>query len=201
MRRRSPRSALRSPRWSLLSHTTTASPRRRRSVGVAASPAICGRCVPARSRGTSICTCPVASVFTVFPRVPPADVVTGRVAVLLMPEVLGHLLVQRGLQDRFGQLLEQTIRPGQGQALLPSSAHHLHRRLLLRRSRNRWLLLRHVQQCRHRTAPSPPTRRPSVSSRKHRSGYRPPFRGTPPEPSQVVTLVLLLRWRGLFCSG
>jgi hypothetical protein len=31
--------------------------------------------------------------------------------VFLIAEVLGHLLVQRGLQDRFGQLLEQPVRP------------------------------------------------------------------------------------------
>src|SRR5215510_13330877 len=35
-----------------------------------------------------------------------------------MPEVLGHLLVRRGLQDRLGQLLEQPTGPGQRQALL-----------------------------------------------------------------------------------
>jgi hypothetical protein len=35
-----------------------------------------------------------------------------------MPEVFGHFLVQRGLEDRFGELLLQPVGPGQGQALL-----------------------------------------------------------------------------------
>ena len=36
-----------------------------------------------------------------------------------MAQVLGQLLVQRGLEHYFGQLLQQPVRPGQGQALLP----------------------------------------------------------------------------------
>ena len=48
-----------------------------------------------------------------------ADVARSRAGrvVLFVAEVLGHLLVQRGLQDRLGQLLEQPIRTGQRQAL------------------------------------------------------------------------------------
>jgi len=38
--------------------------------------------------------------------------------VLFMPQVLSHLLVQRRLQHRLGELLEQPVRPGQGQPLL-----------------------------------------------------------------------------------
>jgi hypothetical protein len=44
--------------------------------------------------------------------------------------VLGHLLVQRGLQDRFGQLLEQPVRPGQRQALFLGQPDQLDRSLL-----------------------------------------------------------------------
>ena len=54
-----------------------------------------------------------------------------RTAVLLMPQVLGQLLVQRCFQHRLSQLLEQTVRPGQRQALLPGPPHHLLRRPLL----------------------------------------------------------------------
>jgi hypothetical protein len=39
--------------------------------------------------------------------------------VLVMTDMLGQLLVQRGLQHRLGQLLEQPILAGQRQALLP----------------------------------------------------------------------------------
>ena len=47
--------------------------------------------------------------------------IAGR-AVLLMAEMLGHLLVQRRLQHRLGQLLQQPVRAGQRQALLPGRA-------------------------------------------------------------------------------
>ena len=62
-----------------------------------------------------------------------AFVVAEGQAVLVMPEVLGHLLVQRGLQDRLGQLLEQPIRAGQRHTLLPGAGHQLLSQLLLRR--------------------------------------------------------------------
>jgi hypothetical protein len=51
--------------------------------------------------------------------------------VLLMPQVLGHLLVQRRLQHVLGELLEQPVRPGQGQALLLSQPDQLLGRDLL----------------------------------------------------------------------
>ena len=82
---------------------------------------------------------------------PVADV--GRVpvlggTVLLMAQVLGHLLVQRGLQHALGELLEQPVRTGQGQALLLGQPDQLLGRQLL--SRGLWLLLRtHNIQCRH----------------------------------------------------
>jgi hypothetical protein len=34
--------------------------------------------------------------------------------VLLMTQMLGHLLIQRGLEDVLGELLEQPVRAGQG---------------------------------------------------------------------------------------
>lgn len=39
--------------------------------------------------------------------------------VLAMPQVLGHFLAERGFQHALGELLQQPLRPGQGQ---PSSA-------------------------------------------------------------------------------
>ena len=56
---------------------------------------------------------------------------TGRV-VLLIAQVLGHLLVQRGLEHRLGQLLEQPVRAGQRQTLLLRQPDQLGRGLLLR---------------------------------------------------------------------
>jgi len=49
------------------------------------------------------------------------DVPAARIgpAVLPMAKMLGHLLVQSGLEHRLGQLLQQPVRAGQGQALLP----------------------------------------------------------------------------------
>jgi hypothetical protein len=75
--------------------------------------------------------------------------------VLLMPQVLGHLLVQRRLQDVLGELLEQAARSGQGQALLLGKPNQLLGRNLL--SRRLGLLLGgHVAQCRshHGTFPA-----------------------------------------------
>ena len=58
-----------------------------------------------------------------------------------MSQVLGQLLVQRGLDHYLGQLLQQPVRPGQGQTLLPGPPDQLFgRRLLGRRFR---LLLHH----------------------------------------------------------
>jgi hypothetical protein len=68
--------------------------------------------------------------------------------VLLITEVLGHLLVQRGLEHRLGQLFEQPIRPGQRQALFLGQPHQLDRGLLLSGLLSR-LLLGHAIQCRH----------------------------------------------------
>jgi hypothetical protein len=79
-------------------------------------------------------------------------------AVLLMPQVLGDLLIQRRLQHRFGQLLQQPVRAGQGQALLPGPAHQLPGRRLFG-GRFRLLLARsHIVQCRghHGTFPAGP---------------------------------------------
>jgi len=52
---------------------------------------------------------------------------------LFVAEVLSDLLLQRRLDDSFGQLLEQPIRPGQGQPLLLSQPDQLGGRLLARR--------------------------------------------------------------------
>jgi len=45
----------------------------------------------------------------------------------LIAQVLGHLLLQRGLEHRLGQLLEQPLRAGQRQALFPRQPHQLGR--------------------------------------------------------------------------
>jgi len=79
--------------------------------------------------------------------------------VLLMPEMLGHLRVQRRLQHRLGQLLKQPVRAGQGQPLLLGLRHHGGRQLLLRRPRFPSLLLAcrlwtHDVQCHHSPCPS-----------------------------------------------
>jgi len=92
------------------------------------------------------------------PHVP--RIITGR-AVLVMTEMLGHLLIQRRLQHRLGQLLQQPIRAGQRHALLPGPGHQLLGQLLLR-SRLRLVLLPrcHSIQCRghHGTFPARPSR-------------------------------------------
>ena len=44
---------------------------------------------------------------------------------------LGHLLIQRGLEHRFGQLFEQPVGPGQRQALFLGQSDQLDRSLLL----------------------------------------------------------------------
>ncbi|KDE96751.1 hypothetical protein Y900_029350 [Mycolicibacterium aromaticivorans JS19b1 = JCM 16368] len=71
----------------------------------------------------------------------------GRV-VFLIAEVLGHLLIERGLEDRLGQLLEQPVGPGQRQALLLGQSDQFDRSLLAFGLLSR-LLLRHIVQCRH----------------------------------------------------
>jgi hypothetical protein len=78
----------------------------------------------------------------------------GRV-VLLITQVLGHLLVQRGLQHRFRQLLEQPVRARQRQSLLPGHADQLNRSLPLCRLFV-GLLLRHAIQCRRHQTPTLP---------------------------------------------
>ena len=109
---------------------------------------ICGSNVPARSRGTSISTGPVFAGSTVLERVPLrmfSAPIPGRV-VLLIAEMLGHLLAQRGLDHRLGQLLEQPVRAGQRQALLLGQPDQLGRSLLLSRQLRR-LPLGHIVQC------------------------------------------------------
>lgn len=71
----------------------------------------------------------------------------GRGLVRLEAQVLGHLLIQRGLEDCLGELLEQPIRTGQGQSLLLGHPDQLRRRQLL--GRRFGLLLRHGIKCRH----------------------------------------------------
>jgi hypothetical protein len=55
---------------------------------------------------------------------PPSASSPGRV-VLLITEVLGHLLVQRGLEHRLGQLFEQLVGQSARQLLLLGQAHEL----------------------------------------------------------------------------
>jgi hypothetical protein len=106
----------------------TGPPRRRRSAGAAATWAITGSKLPSRSRGTSISTGPVAALSTVFGRDPLRTLADSRPPgspVLLMTQVLGHLLVQRGLEDVLGELLKQPIRPGQRQPPIASQLEEL----------------------------------------------------------------------------
>ncbi len=101
------------------------------------------------------------------PHVP--RIITGR-AVLVMTEMLGHLLIQRRLQHRLGQLPEQPVRAGQRHALLPGPGHQLLGQLLLRGRLRLVLLPRcHSVQCRghHGTFPARSSR-PARSGRKHR---------------------------------
>ena len=76
---------------------------------------ITGSNVPSRSRGTSISTWPALSVSTVLV----AGAVAGVAAVpaldgvLVVAEVLGHLLLEGGLDHRLGERLEQPVRAGQ----------------------------------------------------------------------------------------
>ena len=84
--------------------------------------------------------------------------------VLVIAEVVGHLFIQRGLDHRLGQRLEQPARTGQRGPALASGPHQLagHLQLLGRRSRERLrqlplvvvvaLLLRRfgrLHRCRH----------------------------------------------------
>jgi hypothetical protein len=101
------------------------------------------------------------------PHVP--RLVTGR-AVLVMTEMPGHLLIQRRLQHRLGQLLQQPVRASQRHALLPGPGHQLLGQLLLRGRLRLVLLPRcHIIQCRghHGTFPARSSR-PARSGRKHR---------------------------------
>jgi hypothetical protein len=119
----------------------TGPPRRRRSAGAAATWAITGSKLPSRSRGTSISTGPVAALSTVFGRDPLRTLADSRPPgspVLLMTQVLGHLLVQRGLEDVLGELLKQPIRPGQRQPPIASQLEELPGRLGLSRALPRW---------------------------------------------------------------
>jgi len=84
--------------------------------------------VPSRSLGTSIGTWPLASANTVFRSCSVADVrrLPLRLRlVLVVPEVLGHFLVQCSFQDDFRALFELPARPGQRQALLLGKTHQL----------------------------------------------------------------------------
>ena len=102
------------------SHTTTRQSHRCPPVAVAVS-ADCGRKVPARSRATSMFTFPVGSVSTALARLVRLRTFSGSRPAgsrLLWPTFFGHLLVQRGLEDVLGGLLEQVLRTGEGPALL-----------------------------------------------------------------------------------
>ncbi len=59
---------------------------------------------------------------------------------LVIAQVLGHLLVQRGLEHRPGQLLEQTVRARQRQALILRPADQLDSGQRLRRGPLRLLI-------------------------------------------------------------
>jgi len=77
--------------------------------------------------------------------------------VLLVPEMLGQLLVQRGLEHVLREQLQQPVRPGQGKALLVGQPDQLGRRRGLRGSVIILVLLRtHNVQCRshHGTFPA-----------------------------------------------
>ena len=83
-----------------------------------------------------------------------------------MPQVLGHLLVERRFQHALGELLEQPVWPRQGQTLFLGQPDQLPCRELF--SSGLWLLLRtHNIQCRHHGT-SPPGSELSASGRKHR---------------------------------
>ena len=118
---------------------------------------------------------------------------------LFMAQMLGDLLVQGGFQHGLGQLLQQPIRPGQGQALLPRPAHQLGRGRLLSGRLRPLLLCSHIIQCRghHGTFPARPSS-PARSGRKHRCGDSPPltsayalraaFLGPPPSAMRPCAL-------------
>jgi hypothetical protein len=95
---------------------------------------------------------------------PGADCTTG--IVLLIAQVLGHLLVQRGLQHRLGQLLEQPVRAGQRQALFLRQPDQLSRGLLLGRC-SAFFFVTSFSVVVTRRQPFPPSSR-SASGRKHR---------------------------------
>ena len=131
------------PGGQALAHTATARSHRPRSAGAAVSSRSAARtCRPgpgahrsrpgrwhrsAPSSAGSRCGCCSTPC-------PPGQV-------LVMAQVLGHLLVQRGLQHRLGELLQQPVRAGQGQALLLGQPDQLPGRNLLSRGL-RLLLLR-----------------------------------------------------------
>jgi len=93
---------------------------------------------------------------------------SNRSCMFLVSEVLGHLLAERGLQDRLGRLLEQPVRAGQRQALLLGQPDQLDGGVLL--GRRLGLLPRgQIVQCRVVTARcSRPGTTPGGSGRKHR---------------------------------
>jgi hypothetical protein len=64
---------------------------------------------------------------------------------LFITEVLGHFLIERSLEHRLGQLLEQPVRPGQRQALFLSQSNQLGRTLLLSRRLGSLLLRDAIQ--------------------------------------------------------
>jgi hypothetical protein len=77
----------------------------------------------------------------------------------LMAQVLGHLLIQRPLQHRLGQLFQQPLLASQRHALLPGTGHQLLRKLLLSgRLRLVLPLARHAVYCRGHHGPLPPSR-------------------------------------------
>jgi len=95
----------------------------------------------------------------------------GRV-VLFVTEVFDHLLVQRGLDDRLGELFEQPIRARQRQAPFLGKPDQPDRGPLLS-GLLRCLLLLHIIQCRchHGTFPAGLT--PGASGQKHRLLHSP----------------------------
>ena len=93
---------------------------------------------------------------------PVADVPAARALacgiMLLITQVAGHLLVQRGLDHGLGQLLQQPVRASQRQAPLAGQPHQLPRSLSFSGYLSGLLLGGHAVQCRghHGTSPARP---------------------------------------------
>jgi hypothetical protein len=123
---------------------------------------------------------------------------------LLVAEMLGELLVQRCLQHRLGQLLQQPVRARQRQTLLLGLTHQLSRSLQLRRLSSRLLLLAHLIKCRGHHRPFPPaSRRASQAGNTVRSTAprRPAFRQGSRAGQQWLHQHFDGRREGPSCSG